>query len=71
MDTKQLSPDTLVCPECGAVMAGLTPSGHALSHYNEYLDPAKSSPGARANQKAILAGGVKYSLYLKKFEQGG
>ena len=59
---------TLVCPECGADMSKLDPQGHSLSHYPDYLDPAKSSAGAKANQKRILAGGVRLSEYLKKFK---
>lgn len=57
-----------VCPECGAVMSRLDPEGHALSHFPEYLDPAKSSPEARKRRTAILAGGVSPEVYAKIHE---
>lgn len=53
----------LVCPECGADMSKLDPYGHALSHFPEYLDPAKSSKLAIKRQKLILAGGVPVTVY--------
>lgn len=53
----------LVCPECGKAMTGLDPYGHALSHFPEYLDPAKSSKLAIKRQKQILAGGVTLEVY--------
>jgi hypothetical protein len=71
MDADKKVSEGLVCPECGADMAQLDPMGHSLTHYPEFLDPAKSSPKARASQKAILAGGVSKAVYLKKFEQEG
>ncbi len=56
----------LVCPECGVSMKGLDPEGHSLTHYPEYLDPAKSSKEARKRQKQILAGGVPLEVYQKE-----
>lgn len=47
-----------VCPVCGVSMAKRNPKAHALTHYPEFLNPQNSSPEARANQKAILSGGV-------------
>ncbi len=53
-----------VCPECGKDMLVLDPVGHSLSHYPEYLDPARSSAKARERQKQILAGGVPQTVYI-------
>lgn len=62
--------DPFVCPECGAPMAGLDPVAHALSHYPEYLDPAKSGKEAKRNQALIRAGGVPLSAYENMKESG-
>lgn len=59
---------TKVCPECGVELEGRNLIAHALSHYPEYLDPAKSSKKARERQKLILAGGVTKLQYLKTQE---
>jgi hypothetical protein len=53
----------LVCPECGVRMDSYDPVGHALYHYPEYLDPAKSSKLAIKRQKQILDGGVPLDVY--------
>ena len=58
MDDKKL-----VCPECGKDMTNLDPVGHALEHYPEYLDPAKSGKLARKRQTQIMAGGVTLAVY--------
>lgn len=58
-----------VCPECGVELEKYNLVGHALSHFPEYLDPAKSSPVARKRQKAILEGGVTKAQYLKEHEE--
>ena len=58
------------CPECGALMDNLDYVGHSLTHYPEYLDPAKSSKEARKFQKLILAGGVTYSEYVDYHVEG-
>lgn len=57
--------DVKVCPECGVELAGLDLEGHSLTHYPEYLDPAKSGKDAKNRQKLILAGGVSKADYLK------
>lgn len=53
-----------VCPECGVSLDGLNPVAHSLTHWNEYLDPAKSSKLARQRQALCNAGGVPYSQYV-------
>ncbi len=55
----------LVCPECGVELKGLDIEGHSLTHWPEYLDPAKSSKEARKRQAALLKGGVTKDQYLK------
>lgn len=52
-----------VCPECGRDLAGLDLEGHSLTHYPEYLDPAKSGKLAQKRQKALLAGGVTQAQF--------
>lgn len=59
----------LVCPECGIVLKGRDLVGHALSHFPEYLDPAKSHPIARKRQLQILKGGVSKAEYDKSHEE--
>lgn len=59
-----MSPDIKVCPECGIDLSDRDLIGHALVHFPEYLDPAKSSKGARKNQALILAGGVSPKAYV-------
>ncbi len=56
---------SLVCPECGRDMAGLNPVGHALTHYPDYLDPARSSRKARAIKAKIESGGVTPEEFAK------
>ena len=58
-----------VCPECGIDMSTVDPVGHALSHYPEYLDPAKSGKLAIKRQAQILAGGVSRDVYLKEHKE--
>lgn len=59
-------PETnLVCAECGVSMVGLDPHGHMLTHFPEYLDPAKSSKLSIKRQKQILAGGISKEQYIK------
>lgn len=58
-------PTGLVCPECGMSMDGLDFHAHSLTHWPEYLDPARSSKKAIANQKATLSGGVTIAQYIK------
>ncbi len=53
------------CPECGADMSTLDPEGHALTHWPDYLDPAKSSKAARMRQLLTLNGGVTDAEYKK------
>lgn len=55
-----------VCPECGVILKDRNLAGHALSHFPEYLDPAKSTPLARKRQKLILEGGVTKAQYEKE-----
>lgn len=57
-----------VCPECGVDMTGLDPMGHSLSHYPDYLDPARSSKESRKRQAQIQAGGVSLEVYQKEHE---
>lgn len=54
-----------VCPECGRDLMGLDVEGHSLTHYPEYLDPAKSSKEARKRQQLLLKGGVTREEYQK------
>ncbi len=54
---------SLVCPECGRVLAGQDVYAHALTHWPEYLDPGKSSREARNRQKALLNGGITLEAY--------
>lgn len=61
--------NTLVCPECGLSLTGIDLEGHALSHYPEYLDPAKSSKLAIKRQKQILAGGVTKDTFVKEHSE--
>lgn len=64
MDEKEYK----VCPECGISLETTDPVGHSLSHWTEYLDPAKSSVEARKRQKLTLAGGVTEKEYQKMHE---
>jgi len=59
----------LVCPECGADMTQLDTEAHSLTHFPEYLDPAKAGKGARSRQKMILSGGVSPEVYAKLHEE--
>ena len=52
------------CPECGLALDGIDVIAHALTHYPEYLDPARSSKQARDNQKLLLDGGVTFEAYV-------
>ncbi len=54
-----------VCPECGIPVDHINVIGHALSHWNEYLDPMKTSKEALKRQKQLLAGGVSREEYEK------
>ncbi len=54
-----------VCPECGADMTHLDPEGHSLTHWPDYLDPAKSSKEARRRQALTLKGGVTQAEFDK------
>jgi hypothetical protein len=54
-----------VCPECGFELVKIDLMAHALEHWPEYLDPAKSSKLARIRQEKLLKGGVTYDEYLK------
>lgn len=59
-------PETkLVCPECGVDMSGKDPIAHALTHWNEYLDPARAGKEAFKRQKATQNGGVSQAEYDK------
>lgn len=69
MDTPEKKLVGKVCPECGASMATLDPYGHMLTHYPEFLEPAKSSKNARRNQKEILEGGVSVETYNKRLKE--
>ncbi len=68
-DEKVVNPG-LVCPECGVDMSNLDPEGHALVHYPDYLDPAKTSKEARKYQKLILSGGVSQGQYQSLHKEG-
>ena len=57
-----------LCPECGVSMGDIDPIAHALTHWVEYLDPAKSSAEARKRQKQVLTGGVSVTEYKKMHE---
>lgn len=57
-----------VCPECGKVLKGVNIVAHSLTHFPEYLDPAKSSKLARERQKRLLAGGITLAEYKKSQE---
>ena len=64
-------PDTVkVCPECGVSLDGKDPVAHALTHWVEVLDFAKSSKEARQRQKLLLAGGVTEAEYKKLHGEG-
>ena len=54
-----------VCPECGVSLADKDPIGHALTHFPNFLDPAKSSIKARKHQELIINGGVTVAEYAK------
>lgn len=54
-----------VCPECGVSLEGLDVYGHSLTHYPEYLDPAKSGKEAHKRQALLLAGGVTVEEFNK------
>ena len=56
---------TKVCPECGIDLSGIDHIAHALEHWPEYLDPAKSSTEARSRQKLAMSGGVTPAVYAK------
>lgn len=58
-----------VCPECGVDMAKYDPYAHMLSHYPEYLDPARSSKLAIKRQAQIMAGGVSLAQYLAEHKE--
>lgn len=64
-----MADDKLVCPECGKDMSKLNKVAHALEHYPEYLDPARSGKLARKRQALILAGGVPYSVYVAEHKE--
>ena len=57
--------DKKVCPECGISFESVDPLAHSLSHWPEYLDPAKSSAEARKRQKMTNAGGISPAEYKK------
>ncbi len=59
----------LVCPECGKPLHDQNLRGHMLSHFPEYLDPAKSSKLAIKRQKQILDGGVTLAVYQKEHQE--
>lgn len=59
----------LVCPECGVSLKYRNVFSHALSHWNEYLDPARSGKQAIERQKKCLAGGVTESEYIKAHKE--
>jgi hypothetical protein len=56
----------LVCPECGVVMDDIDPIAHALTHWPDYLDPAKSSKLAKERQAKTRKGGVSEVEYKKE-----
>lgn len=59
-------PDVIkVCPECGVELKGYDLEGHSLTHYPDYLDPAKSSKMAMKRKAQLLAGGVTPDEYNK------
>ena len=60
-----MTPINAVCPECGISLEGIDLVGHALVHFPEYLDPAKSSKKARNHQTLLLKGGVTVADYVK------
>ncbi len=59
----------LVCPECGRDLFQVDKIAHALSHWPEYLDPAKSSKEARKRQAQLLAGGITQITFVKLHEE--
>lgn len=61
---------TKVCPECGKDMSKLDAEGHSLSHFPDYLDPAKSSKLSIKRQKQIQSGGVSPAEYSKAHAEG-
>ena len=70
MTTNDGSDTVKVCPECGKPLAEFDVYAHALAHWPEYQDPAKTSPEARKRQTQLLNGGVNYDEYLKAHDQG-
>lgn len=66
----KVSKVVMVCPECGVDMTNLNPEGHALAHYPDYLDPAKTSKEARNYQKLIRSGGVSKEHYQALHKEG-
>ncbi len=65
-----MAEDVKVCPECGVDLYGRDPYAHALSHWPEYLDPAKASKTAMKRQTQCVAGGVSPTAYDKAHEGG-
>lgn len=63
-------PTGKVCPECGVSLDDLDVVGHSLTHYPEYLDPAKSGKDARNRQQLLLKGGVTVDEYNKLHKEG-
>ncbi len=57
-----------VCPECGISFESIDPIAHALSHWPEYLDPAKSSTEARKRQRLTFQGGVSPTEFKRIHE---
>lgn len=64
MDTIKNVP-AKVCPECGISLEGVDYHAHSLSHWPDYLDPAKSSKEARKRKGLLDAGGITPSEYAK------
>ncbi len=67
-DTIVKGPDK-VCPECGVSLEGYDLQAHALTHWNDYLDPAKSSKEAIKRKVMLLKGGVSPEVYSNLHKQ--
>ena len=57
-----------VCPECGISLDGIDKAAHSLTHWPEYLDPAKSGKDARKRQAMLLNGGVSKADFMRLHE---
>lgn len=60
----------MVCPECGVPLDGIDLRAHSLTHWPEYLDPARSSKKARVRQERLSMGGVTAEYFVNEDKEG-